>query len=104
MIEEDDYLSAEVFDKFSQSPQSFAAMPWFMDIYYEYKERMQEPNFEAIEIEEPKQSEAEPQVQQTEPIEKVEGEVIDQSGNIIKPAVFNASYPKALEQVEGGGA
>lgn len=101
MIEEDDYLSAEVFDKFSQSPQSFAAMPWFMDIYHEYKERMrQEPNFEAIEIEEPKQSEAEPQVQQTEPIEKVEGEVIDQSGNIIKPAVFNASYPKALEQVE----
>lgn len=101
IIEEDDYLSAEVFDKFNQSPQSFAAMPWFMDIYHEYKERMrQEPNFEAIEIEEPKQSEAEPQVQQTEPIEKVEGEVIDQSGNIIKPAVFNASYPKALEQVE----
>ena len=101
MIEEDDYLSAEVFDKFNQSPQSFAAMPWFMDIYHEYKERMrQEPNFEAIEIEEPKQSEAEPQEQQTEPIEKVEGEVIDQSGNIIKPAVFNASYPKALEQVE----
>ena len=101
MIEEDDYLSAEVFDKFSQSPQSFAAMPWFMDIYHEYKERMrQEPNFEAIEIEEPKQSEAEPQEQQTEPIEKVEGEVIDQSGNIIKPAIFNASYPKALEQVE----
>ena len=101
MIEEDDYLSAEVFDKFRQSPQSFAAMPWFMDIYHEYKERMrQEPNFEAIEIEEPKQSEAEPQEQQTEPIEKVEGEVIDQSGNIIKPAVFNASYPKALEQVE----
>lgn len=101
MIEEDDYLSAEVFDKFSQSPQSFAAMPWFMDIYHEYKERMrQEPNFEAIEIEEPKQSEAEPQEQQTELIEKVEGEVIDQSGNIIKPAVFNASYPKALEQVE----
>ena len=101
MIEEDDYLSAEVFDKFSQSPQSFAAMPWFMDIYHEYKERMrQEPNFEAIEIEEPKQSEAEPQVQQTEPIEKVEGEVVDQSGNVIKPAVFNFSYPKALEQVE----
>ena len=101
MIEEDDYLSAEVFDKFNQSPQSFAAMPWFMDIYHEYKERMrQEPNFEAIEIEEPKQREAEPQDQQTEPIEKVEGEVIDQSGNIIKPAVFNASYPKALEQVE----
>lgn len=101
IIAEDDYLSAEVFDKFNQSPQSFAAMPWFMDIYHEYKERMrQEPNFEAIEIEEPKQSEAESQVQQTEPIEKVEGEVIDQSGNIIKPAVFNASYPKALEQVE----
>lgn len=101
MIEEDDYLSAEVFDKFSQSPQSFAAIPWFMDIYHEYKERMrQEPNFEAIEIEEPKQREAEPQDQQTEPIEKVEGEVIDQSGNVIKPAVFNASYPKALEQVE----
>lgn len=101
MIEEDNYLSAEVFDKFSQSPQSFAAMPWFMDIYHEYKERMrQEPNFEAIEIEEPKQREAEPQDQQTEPIEKVEGEVIDQSGNVIKPAVFNASYPKALEQVE----
>ena len=101
MIEEDDYLSAEVFDKFSQSPQSFAAMPWFMDIYHEYKERMrQEPNFEAIEIEEPKQREAEPQDQQTEPIEKVEGEVVDQSGNVIKPAVFNSSYPKALEQVE----
>ena len=101
MIEEDDYLSAEVFDKFNQHPQSFAAMPWFMDIYHEYKERMrQEPNFEVIEIEEPKQREAEPQVQQTESIEKVEGEVIDQSGNVIKPAVFNSSYPKALEQVE----
>ena len=47
--------------------------------------------------------EAEPQVQQTEPIEKVEGEVIDQSGNIIKPAVFNASYPKSLRAGGGNG-
>lgn len=106
MIEADDYLSAEVFDRFSQSPQSFAAMPWFMEIYHEYKERMrQEPDFEAIEIEEPQrseaeQSEAEQEKQQAEPIEKVEGEVLDQSGNVVKPVASNASYPKALEQVE----
>lgn len=102
MIEEDDYLSAEVFDRFSQSPQSFAAMPWFMEIYHEYKERMrQEPDFEAIEIEEPQRSEAEQEKQPAQPIEKVEGEVLDQSRNVVKPVVSNASYPKALEQVEG---
>lgn len=105
MIEEDDYLSEEVFEQFRVSPQSFQASPSFMEIYNEYKERMRmEPAFEAIELEEqqsePEQSGAEPGEQQEEPIEKVAGEVLDQNGNVVKPVVYNASYPKALEQVE----
>ena len=105
MIEEDDYLSEEVFEQFRVSPQSFQASPSFMEIYNEYKERMRmEPAFEAIELEEQQseqeQSGAEPGEQQAESIEKVAGEVLDQNRNVVKPVVYNASYPKALEQVE----
>lgn len=73
MIEENDYLSEEIFEQFRISPQSFQASPAFMEIYHEYKERMRmEPDFAAIELEEPEQ---------------------------ITP-VSTASFPQALEQVE----
>ena len=101
MIEENDYLSEEIFEQFRISPQSFQASPAFMEIYHEYKERMRmEPNFEALEVEEAELTEPEDvQTEQTEVIEKVEGEIVDQSGSVIKP-VSTASFPQALEQVE----
>ena len=73
----------------------------FMEIYHEYKERMRmEPNFEALEVEEAEQTEPEEvQAEQTETIEKVEGEIVDQSGTVMKPA-STAAFPAALEQVE----
>lgn len=105
MIEKNDYLSEEVFEQFRISPQSFQAEPAFMEIYHEYKERMrQEPDFEAIEIAKPErggtEGQEEPETVQPEPpMERVEGEIINQNGNVVKP-VSNASFPKALEQVE----
>lgn len=101
MIEENDYLSEEIFEQFRISPQSFQASPAFMEIYHEYKERMRmEPNFEALEAEETELTEPqEVQAEKPETIEKVEGEIIDQSGNVIK-AVSTAAFPQALEQVE----
>ena len=51
MIEENDYLTEGIFERFKEAPEAFAAMPWFMEIYHEYKERMrQEPDFAAISI------------------------------------------------------
>ena len=101
MIEENDYLSEEIFEQFRISPQSFQASPAFMEIYHEYKERMRmEPGFAAIEVEEAEQTEPEEvQSEQTEVIERVEGEIIDQSGTVMKP-VSTAAFPTALEQVE----
>lgn len=51
MIEEDDYLTEGIFERFREAPEAFAAMPWFMEIYHEYKEHMlQESDFDAISI------------------------------------------------------
>ena len=51
MIEENDYLTEGIFERFKEAPEAFAAMPWFMEIYHEYKERMrQEPEFAAVSI------------------------------------------------------
>ena len=37
MIEENDYLTEGIFERFKEAPEAFAAMPWFMEIYHEYK-------------------------------------------------------------------
>ena len=78
MIEENDYLTEGIFERFKEAPEAFAAMPWFMEIYHEYKERMrQEPDFDAVSIdgqederqEEPEQqgvTEEIPEMQQAE--------------------------------------
>ncbi len=51
MIEENDYLTEGIFERFREAPGAFSAMPWFMEIYHEYKERMlQEPDFAAVSI------------------------------------------------------
>lgn len=51
MIEENDYLTEGIFERFKEAPAAFAAMPWFMEIYHEYKERMlKEPDFAAVSI------------------------------------------------------
>ena len=65
MIEENAYLTEGIFERFKEAPGAFAAMPWFMEIYHEYKERMlQEPDFAVISIdgqEEEKQEGQEPE-------------------------------------------
>ena len=95
MIEGNEYLSAEVFERFQESPKAFMAMPWFMEIYHEYKERMrEEPNFEAIEL---PQQETELELQSE--VERMEGEILDETGRVIKPAT-QATFPEALRQVE----
>ena len=62
MIEENDYLTEGIFERFKESPGAFAAMPWFMEIYHEYKERMlQEPDFAAISIDGQEEERQEPE-------------------------------------------
>ena len=47
MIEENEYLSEGMFERFKEAPEAFTAMPWFMEIYHDYKKRMeQDPLFE----------------------------------------------------------
>ena len=124
MIEKNDYLSEEVFEKFQKNKSAFMAMPWFMELYQSYKERMEKDvDFSMAEGKEgeiEKQTESELLGEQKadsnekiatleqrkkeqsaveEAVEKVEGEVLDQRGRVIKP-VSNASFPNALEQVE----
>lgn len=95
MIEGNEYLSADIFERVKESPKAFMAMPWFMEIYHEYKERMREQtDFEAIELPQG-EGKSEPQSE----AERVEGEILDEIGRIIKPAI-QATFPEALRQVE----
>lgn len=51
MIEKNEYLEEGILEHFQETPQSFLAMPWFIEIYRNYKERMRaEPDFSAIEL------------------------------------------------------
>lgn len=40
MIEENEYLGDGIYEYFQENKQSFLGMPWFMEIYHEYKEKM----------------------------------------------------------------
>ena len=110
MIEENGYLTEGIFERFKEAPEAFAAMPWFMEIYREYKERMrQEPDFEAVSIDgqaeeirkEPKQQEKgkEDIPKMPETAEHVEGEILNTDGSVAKPAQ-GSLFPEALRQVE----
>ena len=74
MIEKNDYLTEGIFERFREAPGAFAAMPWFMEIYHEYKERMlQEPDFAAVSIdglEEERQEGQEPEAAAEEIIQE----------------------------------
>ena len=111
MIEENDYLTEGIFERFKEAPKAFAAMPWFMEIYHEYKERMrQEPDFEAVSIdgqaeeiqegEEPEQQEVTeeiPETQQTAENVQEETPVIQQeNGQADTPKM-----PETAERVDG---
>ncbi len=111
MIEENDYLTEGIFERFKEAPKAFAAMPWFMEIYHEYKERMrQEPDFEAVSIDgqaeeiqegqEPEQQEVTeeiPETQQTAENVQEETPVIQQeNGQADTPKM-----PETAERVEG---
>lgn len=94
MIEENDYLTEGIFERFKEAPEAFAAMSWFMEIYHEYKERMlQEPDFAAISID------GQEEERQEETAEHVEGDVLNPDGSVAKP-VSGSLFPEALRQVE----
>jgi N12 class adenine-specific DNA methylase len=83
MIEENDYLTEGIFERFKEAPEAFAAMPWFMEIYHDYKERMlEELEFEAFSID--GQSEERQEIRQAaengqEEIQKTQqGEAMDE--------------------------
>ena len=42
MIEENEYLSEGMFERFKEASEAFTAMPWFMEIYHDYKKRMEQ--------------------------------------------------------------
>lgn len=51
MIEEDEYLGEGIYERFQETPQSFMAADWFMEIYRKYQEKMEaEPNFTALQL------------------------------------------------------
>lgn len=106
MIEGNDYLTEGIFERFKEAPEAFAAMPWFMEIYNEYKERMrQEPDFDTVSIDgqaDEKQEAPKPQEfieEIPEEAEHVEGEILNPDGSVAKPA-FGSLFPEALRQVE----
>lgn len=98
MIEENEYLSEEVFARFQESPKAFIAMPWFMDIYSEYKERMrEEENFIPITLPEQELESETEEIPKS--VQAVEGDILDQTGKVIRPAT-GATFPDALGQIE----
>lgn len=126
MIEGNAYLTEGIFERFKEAPGAFAAMPWFMEIYHEYKERMlQEPDFAAVSIdgqEEERQERQKPEaaaeeiletwrtaesgqeetaeIQQGQEVaERVEWEVLNPDGSVAKPSA-GSLFPEALRQVE----
>lgn len=51
MIEENEYLGDGIYEYFQENKQSFLAMPWFMEIYHGYKEKMAAvPDFTPIKM------------------------------------------------------
>jgi N12 class adenine-specific DNA methylase len=99
LIGENEYLPESVFARFQEAPQAFTAMPWFMDIYNEYKERMrEEESFLPIALPEAEVESEEMQYPDKES-QTIEGEVIDHTGKVIRPAL-QATFPNALQQVE----
>ncbi|MDE5700793.1 MAG: DEAD/DEAH box helicase family protein [Lachnospiraceae bacterium] len=51
MIEEDEYLGEGIYERFQETPQSFMAADWFMEIYHKYQEKMEaEPNFTVLQM------------------------------------------------------
>ena len=107
MIEENDYLTEGIFERFKEAPKAFAAMPWFMEIYHEYKERMrQEPDFEAVSIdgqaeeiqegEEPEQQEVTEEIPETQQT----AENVQEETPVIQQENGQADTPKMQETAE----
>ncbi len=97
MIEENDYLSEGEFERFKENPQSFTAMPWFMEIYHDYKRKMAtEPNFTAIElpaVEMPVQEQGKIKTNEAESSLSGQAEPAASQGK-------KGTFPEALKQVE----
>lgn len=109
MIEENDYLSEGIFERFREAPGAFAAMPWFMEIYHEYKERMlQEPDFAAVSIDGQEEERQEGQEPETAAEEIPETRQTAENGQEEIPETWQAvengqeEIPKAWQTAESG--
>ncbi|KAI4446580.1 hypothetical protein C823_001098 [Eubacterium plexicaudatum ASF492] len=109
MIEENDYLTEGIFERFREAPGAFAAMPWFMEIYHEYKERMlQEPDFAAVSIDGQEEERQEGQETEAAAEEIPETRQTAENGQEEIPETWQAvengqeEIPKAWQTAESG--
>ena len=109
MIEENAYLTEGIFERFREAPGAFAAMPWFMEIYHEYKERMlQEPDFAAVSIDGQEEERQEGQETEAAAEEIPETRQTAENGQEEIPETWQAvengqeEIPKAWQTAESG--
>lgn len=86
MIEEDEYLGEGIYERFQETPQSFMAADWFMEIYHKYQEKMEaEPNFTALQLPETwETSRVLQEAGQTQKSETMQSDVVDAGETEIK--------------------
>ncbi len=102
MIEESGYLSEEILQRSQESLQDSMGMPWVMDIYRRYQEKMKtEPDFAAISLQGEELPEGSAlETAHGEETGHVEGDILDADGTVIMEG-NKPTFPDALQQVEG---
>ena len=91
MIEENEYLSEGMFERFKEASEAFTAMPWFMEIYHGYKKRMeQDPLLETggVSLQDKEEiietgTQAQDNHGDIENTEHVQGDILDNDGSVI---------------------
>ena len=102
MIEENGYLSEETLQRSHESLQASMDMPWAMDIYRRYEEKMAaEPDFPAVSLQGGELPEGGALVETAhgEEAEHLEGDILDDDGTVIMEG-NKPTFPDALQQVE----
>jgi len=91
MIEENEYLSEDVFERFKEAPEAFTAMPWFIEIYHDYKKRMEQDlllgtgrdSLQDIKEILETGTQAQDTHEDIENTEHVQGDILDNDGSVI---------------------
>ncbi len=100
MIEQNEYLSEDVLERFRVSPQSFQADAAFMELYEEYKERMRlDADFEAMEMEK-EAGEQEPEPVDKDRMEKFRNQFADRPYERMNP--LEKQFADKLKNIRAG--